>query len=110
MPVRPPTFRPITAVANAPRDPRPPASARGYDAAWRRVRNQHLAASPVCVLCEREGRSVPATVVDHIQPIVVAPHRRLDLTNLRSVCCDHHAQLTGNFRATGVNELRGLKS
>lgn len=69
---------------------RPSASARGYDAAWRRVRKRHLMANPLCVYCLRQGIVTAANVVDHIERIALAPHRRLDPANLQSLCKRHH--------------------
>lgn len=65
---------------------RPSARDRGYDAEWRKLRAQHLAAHPYCVRC-----GDPASVVDHIVPVKIAPHRRLDRTNLQSLCVAHHS-------------------
>jgi len=65
---------------------RPSAGQRGYDADWRRLRAQHLAAHPGCVRC-----GAKATVVDHITPVRIAPHRRLDPANLQSLCTTHHS-------------------
>ncbi|MEW6169799.1 MAG: HNH endonuclease [Pseudomonadota bacterium] len=41
---------------------------RGYDTAWQKAREGFLRAHPLCVECDRAGRAVPATVVDHIVP------------------------------------------
>ena len=41
---------------------------RGYGARWQRARKQYLARNPLCVECLKDGRVVPATVVDHIIP------------------------------------------
>jgi 5-methylcytosine-specific restriction endonuclease McrA len=65
------------------------AAARGYDAAWRKVRAEQLKAHPWCVECGLE-----ATDVDHIVSVRQAPERRLDRTNLRSLCHRHHSQRT----------------
>lgn len=65
---------------------RPSASARGLDADWRRLRLEHLRAHPYCVRC-----GAPAREVDHIVPRSVAPERRLDPTNLQSLCKSHHS-------------------
>lgn len=67
------------------------AAARGYDAAWSKVRAKHLKAYPWCVECGLE-----ATDVDHIVSVKQAPQRRLDLTVLRSHCHQHHSQRTAN--------------
>src|SRR5688572_9889733 len=103
MPTRPTTYRPPFAPART-RDVRPSAAVRGYDRQWARLRRQHLAANPLCVLCLEERRTVPATVADHRVPIAVDPSRRLDPSNVRSLCVTHHNQCTANFRTTGVNE------
>lgn len=41
---------------------------RGYGAKWQAARRAYLQANPLCRMCERHGRYVPATVVDHIKP------------------------------------------
>ena len=69
---------------------RPNASARGYGSDWRQLRAQHLAAHPWCAMCLKAGQHVPAADVDHILPIAVAPHLRLDPSNLQSLCQHHH--------------------
>jgi len=71
------------------------AAQRGYDNKWRRSRAMFLARNPLCVKCMREGKRVPATVVDHI-----VPHRgdrRLfwDINNWQSLCKNHHDIKTG---------------
>jgi 5-methylcytosine-specific restriction protein A len=91
MTIAPRAFRPAHApsrrVSGRVYDERRGSSAqRGYGAAWRRARAAHLAEHPLCVECERQGSSVPATVVDHI-----APHRGdmalfWDSTNWQSLC------------------------
>jgi 5-methylcytosine-specific restriction enzyme A len=73
------------------------AAARGYDRAWAAVARQWLKAYPWCgqrlggevsgehSSCAQRGLSVPARVVDHIQPIRDGGDR-LDLRNLQSLC------------------------
>lgn len=56
-----------------PRDTRPSAAARGYDASWRKFRKAFLQEHPLCAECLEgdaftPGRPVPATVVDHVTP------------------------------------------
>ena len=70
---------------------RPNASQRGYGSDWRRLRAEHLASHPWCVMCLKAGKRVPAVDVDHIEPIALAPHRRLDPSNLQSLCKHHHS-------------------
>ena len=77
---------------------------RGYDAAWRRLRNAFLEAHPLC-MCEecREGalRVTAATVVDHVQPIEERPDLRLVWSNLRSMSKAHHDAHTARTRGWG---------
>lgn len=49
-------------------DDRLTSSERGYNARWRRERKIYLSSNPLCVLHLSKGRTVPATVVDHIEP------------------------------------------
>jgi 5-methylcytosine-specific restriction endonuclease McrA len=100
MPSRPAIHRPVgadaTARAKARRDRereqlRPGSAERGYDDEWRVARKLHLMANPACVV---PGCTRPATDVDHVVSIADAPDRRLDPTNFRSMCHQHHAQRT----------------
>lgn len=63
-------------------------SRRGYGRDWQRLRKAFLAANPLCRYCTERGFVTAATVVDHIETIADAPHRRLDWQNLQSLC-DH---------------------
>jgi 5-methylcytosine-specific restriction endonuclease McrA len=85
-------------------DVRQTAARRGYDADHRRWREAVLRRDPLCVVCKRRGIVTPAVIADHIVPIAVDPQGRLELNNGRGVCRDCHADITGNFRATGINE------
>jgi len=48
--------------------PRPSAVKRGYNSRWQKARATYLRSHPFCTECEKQGRTVPATVVDHIEP------------------------------------------
>src|SRR5689334_19957642 len=52
---------------------------------WAKVRDEHLAANPTCVVCGRV-----ATTVHHVRPVHIAPALELDPTNFASVCDDDH--------------------
>jgi len=67
---------------------------RGYGSDWQRFRAWWLSQHPLCVECEREGRVEVATDVDHVVSIAEAPERRLDPTNVRSLCHRHHSART----------------
>ena len=67
------------------------AAARGYDAAWRRLRLDHLAANPLCEKCRRGGRVTAATQVHHIRRFNgLDDPLRLDSRNLESICDPCH--------------------
>ena len=70
------------------------ASGRGYGSAWRKARKQFLHTHPLCVECQKEGRYVKATVVDH-----VVPHRGdadlfWDRSNWQPLCKQCHDRKT----------------
>jgi 5-methylcytosine-specific restriction protein A len=67
---------------------RPPASARGYDRTWRRLRLMMLREHPLCTRC---GRA--ASLIDHVMPIEDGG-ARLDPANLQALCRDCHARKT----------------
>lgn len=41
-------------------------SQRGYGYKWQKARELYLNENPLCVFCERKGRTTAASVVDHI--------------------------------------------
>jgi 5-methylcytosine-specific restriction protein A len=102
VPVAPPKHRPAHYKDRAQKDrERGSAAARGYDAAWRTVREQHLANHPLCTACQAEGRVTAASVVDHIKTIADRPDLRLDPSNLRSLCKPCHDAHTARQVAGG---------
>jgi 5-methylcytosine-specific restriction enzyme A len=74
---------------------------RYNDAPWRRLRQAWLNAHPLCVACEAEGRVTVAQVVDHLVAVVDDPSRRLDWSNLRSLCKSCHDRHTAKTRGWG---------
>ena len=98
MPERPPRYQPpIARQARQPKQrghssgdqQRGHSRARGYDRTWERLRKMHLNAHPFCAKC-LPAVSRLATIVDHVVPIAVDPSRRLDPSNLQSLCKPHH--------------------
>ena len=64
---------------------------RGYGYRWQQARLRHLAAHPLCAMCEAENKTVVATVVDHR-----IPHRGdqalfWNESNWQSLCATHHS-------------------
>lgn len=74
MPSRPPIHgavrrqREVKASRAAYDDRRGTSTERGYDSRWRKARLGFLAKHPLCEECNRQGRIVAATVVDHVVP------------------------------------------
>lgn len=66
------------------------AASRGYDARWRRIRAMVLAEEPLCRECAKQGRTVPATEVDHIDGNVWNMGRE----NLQPLCDSCHGRKT----------------
>lgn len=58
--------------------------------AWRRLRAAVLAERPLCALCQRQGRVVPATEVDHVDN----DPANNDRDNLQSLCKPCHSRKT----------------
>jgi hypothetical protein len=66
-------------------------TARGYDYRWQRYREQFLMQHPLCLYCEREGRTTAATVVDHIVPHQGQQSVFWALDNHQSLCAACHS-------------------
>jgi 5-methylcytosine-specific restriction protein A len=66
------------------------AAERGYDTEWQQLRAAHLRKHPWCA----DGCGKRATDVDHRVSVRVAPHRRLDPTNLVSYAHGCHSRKT----------------
>jgi 5-methylcytosine-specific restriction endonuclease McrA len=105
----PPTFRAPWLPSRAERlaafrveqeryNPRPVNRWRANDPEWRTLRALHLRGEPMCRRCAQLGRETAAAMVDHIQPVSIAPERRLDPTNLQSLCWPHHNEKTQRER------------
>jgi 5-methylcytosine-specific restriction protein A len=76
------------------------ATARGYGADWRRVRNAFIALpeNTLCRMCATEGRTEVATEVDHVQPFDgLHDPKRLDPTNLQALCGPHHRRKQSDY-------------
>ena len=57
---------------------------------WRNLRALKLQMNPLCEECERQGRLVPAQMVDHIIPINKGGEP-LSMDNLQSLCNRCHS-------------------
>ena len=92
MPHLPKQHRPTTPFAG----PRPSASARGYNSRWRKARKHYLSLHPLCVLCKAEGKTTPATVVDHVKPHRGDEELFWDEGNWQAACKPHHDRKTAS--------------
>ena len=92
MPVRPPTHSPHGKDVSPvhAQGQRQTSAQRGYGYRWQQARARHLKASPLCVMCERQGRIKAADVVDHIIPHRGDQSLFWDETNWQSLCRWHH--------------------
>lgn len=62
---------------------------------WRKLRAEHLRASPWCVRCLEDGVRTPATQVHHVRPVESVPtcereRVAFDRYNLMSLCAECH--------------------
>ena len=91
---------------------RDPATARIHGSArWQAVRAQVLRDEPVCRECAARGLTEPATVVDHIVGVALAPDRAFDPTNLQPLCTSCNAWKSAlERRGTGVDPGVGGES
>jgi 5-methylcytosine-specific restriction endonuclease McrA len=95
---RPPGWQPFEARKQSYERQRGTSTARGYDAAWRKLRSQFLQQHPAC---SHPGCTLPATDVDHIVSIRDRPDLRLDWSNLRPYCHAHHSARTARDQGWG---------
>jgi 5-methylcytosine-specific restriction protein A len=77
------------------------ASAKGYDAQWRKTRLEFLRAYPVCQ--DESGCVAKATDVDHIDGEGPRGPRGHDWTNLRALCHSHHSKRTARDQPGGFS-------
>ena len=95
MPTMPTVHRPLGAatpaeLARVDRDRRGTPDEQGYTHEWRRARRRFLNSHPLCVMCARRGRIVPANVVDHIIPHHRDPVLFWDVANWQALCAPCH--------------------
>jgi 5-methylcytosine-specific restriction endonuclease McrA len=76
--------------------------ANTYDYAWQRLRKRHLQGQPMCVRCGGPGQDV-----DHVVSVKRAPQRRLDPTNLQTMCHSCHSKATNAHDHPRLNPDRG---
>ena len=65
----------------------------GRSPSWKRVRQEHLKNSPLCVACGRKDN----LEVHHVIPYQVDPSKELDPNNLLTLCGKHCHFVFGHF-------------
>lgn len=65
---------------------------------WRKLSTQYRYLNPSCEMCLKENKIVKVDVVDHIAEVRDCWDRRLDETNLMSLCHYHHNRKTTQAR------------
>ena len=76
----------------------PIATKRTRGSVWMARRARWLNSSPLCVMCQAEGRVTEAQEVDHIIRLEIGGAD--DESNYQSLCVDHHKAKT-NTEASG---------
>lgn len=70
---------------------RDPAVRRRYGRAWKRIRDRHVAAHPLCERCREQGKLTPTEEVHHIRSLSQGGTH--DKSNLISLCKSCHARI-----------------
>ena len=71
---------------------RDPAVRRRYGRAWKRIRDKHITAHPLCEECKKKGKLTAAEEVHHILPLSRGGTHASD--NLMSLCKSCHSEIT----------------
>lgn len=71
-------------------------ASRGYDARWRRYREEYLKGHPLCVECLKTNMITAATVVDHIIPHKGDNNLFWDAQNHQALCKGCHDRKTAS--------------
>lgn len=70
---------------------------------WRKARIRYLRDHPLCVECEKQGRLVPASVVDHVRDHKGDIDLFWDQRNWQGLCVKHHNSKTARTNNKGSN-------
>jgi len=73
---------------------RPNSYRRGYDSAWKVVRQQHITDHPLCADCYKKNIYTPMNDVHHIKKLSEHPELRDVYSNLMSLCHSCHSKRT----------------
>lgn len=67
---------------------------RGYDRRWAKASKAFLKSHPLCAECARQGRTTPATEVDHIVPHKGNKSLFWNSDNWQALCHECHSRKT----------------
>tara|TARA_Y100001951_G_scaffold104784_1_gene117738 strand:- start:4188 stop:4523 length:336 start_codon:yes stop_codon:yes gene_type:complete len=76
-------------------------------AAWKNLRDKKLRLDPLCEDCKDNGFIKEGMDVDHIVEVKDDYSRRLDITNLRTLCRSHHVHKTHRVKQERKNKSIG---
>ena len=76
-----------------PRNPEDVAFYKSYK--WTKTSLKFRKLNPLCILCDKEGKTKKADVVDHITPIKEGGEE-YNFENLQSLCHKHHNRKTAD--------------
>lgn len=79
----------------------------GYGANWRKLRLMTLAREPLCRMCMANGRTEPATQVDHITPLRQGGTNIAE--NLQALCARCHMRKTARETQPKLGGIGGQK-
>jgi len=68
---------------------------------WRRLRKMKLTEQPLCAYCLEMGRTIPATVADHIVPVKERPDLAFVYDNIQGLCRECHDSVKRREESTG---------
>ena len=74
-------------------------AARGYGPAWAKASAAHLRANPLCIGCLALGRTVAATLTDHVKPASDFPDLFWAQDNWQPSCSWHHSAIKQRLEA-----------
>lgn len=78
---------------------------RRYGRAWKRIRDRHIAANPLCEECKKHGKLTPAEEVHHILPLSQGGTH--EDSNLMSLCKSCHSEITAKEGGRWTSKHRG---
>jgi 5-methylcytosine-specific restriction protein A len=102
MPSSRPTAKPLG--QSRTKDGKTMAQAIRSTPAWRKVRGEVLADSPLCWLCVQNDRTTIAKQVHHIRQLVSTPSLAFDRSNLVGLCRPCHDCITGMEKAGRIDD------